>query len=324
MDNLLESIVARITGAGRVTPQDVVSLRPVIWNDGRMGEDEADAIFRINDACYSKCPEWHDFFVEAGTTWLVEQAPPKGYIDDANASWLIARIEKDGTVEGAGELELLIAALEAALNVPDGLKAYAVAQIEKIVLTGRGPTRQGALLRPGTIEEAEVELLRRIFFAAGSDGATTISDAEAEALFRIKAMTMGRENAPGWERLFVRFIGNHLLMHQSYQPLSIERAGELERFMDDNLPSVGRFLSRMEAAVLSPSSVADAFRTEARLSTDEASGPAMTADEAHWLKLHIAADGELDALEKALLAFVIDESGPLPSEVADWADAKRA
>ena len=50
----------------------------------------------------------------------------------------------------------------------------------------------------------------------------------------------------------------------------------------------------------------------------------ITADEAHWLKLHIAGDGELDDIEKALLAFIIDESGPLPAEVAEWADAHRA
>jgi hypothetical protein len=329
MDNVLESIVNRITAAGRVTPQDVMALRPVVWNDGRMGQDEADAMFRINDACYAKCPEWSDFFVEAGTAWLVEQAPPKGYVDDANASWLMARIDKDGTIEGAGELELLVSVLEAASNVPDSLKAYAIAQIEKIVLSGAGPTRMGAILRPGTIEEAEVVLLRRMFFASGGDGAAIISDAEANALFRIKSVTLGGDNAAGWERLFVQLVGNHLMAHQTYHALSAERAGELERFMDDNIPSVGRFLARMEAAMAKPSQAITALQPEDRVTADEydadvAESRAITAAEAHWLKLHIAADGELDDLEKALLAFVIDESGPLPAEVSDWAEAKRA
>lgn len=329
MDNLLASIVARITAAGRVTPQDVLALRPIVWNDGRMGQDEADAIFQINDACYAKCPEWTDFFVEAGTVWLVEQAPPVGYVDDAKATWLIAQIDKNGVVDSVGELLLLVTVLEKASNVPDGLKVYAVAQIENIVLTGKGPTRMGAMLRPGTVEEAEVALLRRIFFASGSDGAAIISDAEASALFRIKDATLRGDNTPSWQRLFVQLIANHLMAHQTYNALSIERANELERFIDDNLPNVGRFLGRMEAALAKPSNVANALRIEdgeAASSHDGAvdKSRAITADEAHWLKLHIAGDGELDDIEKALLAFIIDESGPLPAEVAEWADANRA
>jgi hypothetical protein len=327
MDNLLESIVARITAAGRVTPQDVMALRPVIWNDGKMGQDEADALFRINSACYAKCPEWADFFVEAGTAWLVEQAPPRGYVDDANALWLISRIDKDGVIEGVGELLLLVSVLERASNVPDRLKTYAVAQIENIVLTGKGPTRMGAVLRPGTVDEAEVALLRRIFFAPGSDGAAIISDAEASALFRIKDATLHGDNAPSWPRLFVQLVGNHLMAHQTYHALSIERAAELERFMDDHIPNVGRFLARMESAIGQPAqtvrSVGQGW-TGTEIDKPAAKTNAMTADEAHWLKLHIAADDELDAIEKALLAFVIDESGPLPAEISDWTDAKRA
>jgi len=323
MDNLLASIVARITAAGRVTPQDVLALRPIVWNDGRMGQDEADAIFQINDACYAKCPEWTDFFVEAGTVWLVEQAEPTGYVDDAKATWLIAQIDKDGVVDSVGELLLLITVLEKAANVPDGLKTYAVAQIENIVLTGKGPTRMGAMLRPGTVEEAEVALLRRIFFASGSDGAAVISAAEAGALFRIKDAALHGDNAPSWARLFVQLVGNHLMAHQTYSALSIERATELERFMDDNLPSVGRFLSRMETAITNPSACAKAVGSSNR-DDNVAASRAITADEAHWLKLHIAADGELDEIEKALLAYILDESGPLAAEVGDWAMGKRA
>jgi hypothetical protein len=261
--------------------------------------------------------------------WLVEQAPPKGYVDDANASWLMTRIDKDGAVEGACELELLVSVLEAASNVPDSLKAYAIAQVEKIVLAGEGPADAGAILRPKAIRDADVTLLRRIFFASGSDGAAIISDDEAHALFRIKDASLHGDNAHGWERLFVQLVGNHLMAHQQYHALSVERAGALERFMDDNIPNVGRFLARMEAALHSPSTIVDAFQSKQSKPASEhdaavEASRAMTADEAHWLKLHIAADGELDALEKALLAFVIDESGPLPAEVADWAEAKRA
>ncbi len=329
MDSPLDTITARLIACGRVTPQDVMALRPLVWNDGRIAEAEADLLFKINTACYGTCPEWTDFFVEAGTTFLVEGGAAPGYIDDNEAAWLIARIDHDDRVDQIGELMLLVDVLEEALNVPDRLKAYAIAQIEAIVTTGKGPTRMGAVLRPGTIEEAEVALLRRIFFASGSDGAAIISDGEAAALFRLKDATLGRENAPSWARLFVQLIGNHLMAHQTYNQLPEARAAELERFMDDNIPNVGRFLARMEAALSNPSQVMAALETQDRVTAVEhdanvAASRAMTAEEARWLKLHIAADGELDDIEKALLAFVIDESGPLPAEVDDWVKAKRA
>jgi tellurite resistance protein len=326
MDNVIETIVKRISASGRVTPQDVATLRPIVWNNGEIGPDEADAVFAINDACYAKCPEWRDFFVEAGTVYLVEQAAPKGYIDDAKAAWLMERIDRDGKVDGSAELELIVKTLEAALNAPDSLKAYALTQIERVVLTGEGPTRVGAVLRPGTIEEAEVALLRRLFFARGSDRSSLISDAEANALFRIKQATRGAENAPSWPQLFVQMIGNHIMAHQSYAQLPIERARALERFMDDNLPRIGGFLARMEAAISDPASLHDAFATAAGGDDGTAvvADRAMTTAEAHWLKLHIAADGELDTLERALLAFIIDESGPMPAEMTDYVEAKRA
>lgn len=327
MNSPLDTIVARLLACGRITPQDVMALRPLVWNDGRIAEAEADLLFKLNTACYGTCPEWTDCFVEAATAFLVEGGAAPGYVDDTEAAWLITRIDQDGRVDQIGELMLLVGVLEDALNVPDRLKAYAIAQIEAIVTTGKGPTRMGAVLRPGTIEEAEVALLRRIFFASGSDGAAIISDDEANALFRIKDKTLRGDNAPSWARLFVQLIGNHLMAHQTYTQLTHERAGQLERFMDDNIPNVGRFLSRMEAALANPSQMIAALQPEDTVTAAEhdasvAASRAMTADEAHWLKLHIAADGELDEIEKALLAFVIDESGPLPVEVEEWVKAR--
>ena len=40
---------------------------------------------------------------------------------------------------------------------------------------------------------------------------------------------------------------------------------------------------------------------------------ALSFEEAAWLKTHIAADGDIDIYENALLTFVIDEVGNLPS-----------
>jgi hypothetical protein len=314
MVQLLETLVARIIAAERVTPEDTVALRQTVWINATIETTEAEALFAINNAAKKNCPQWVDFFVEAITAYLVEQTAPRGYIDDAGAQWLIAQIGKDGRLESRAELLLLVAILEKADGVAEILKSYAIAQVERTVLTGEGATRIGSSPRPGVVDEAEVALLRRIFFAPGSDGATVISTDEATALFRIKDATRGAENAPGWSTLFVQLIGNHLMAHQSYQPLSRERAAALEKFMADNVPNVGSFLSRMETAFLHPSQIANTLKsTPVDGVVDEA--PTMTTDEANWLKKHIVADGQMDDIEKALLAFIIDESGPLPVEI---------
>ena len=314
MDASLETLVERIVAAERVTPEDTVALRQTVWINATIEQPEAEAIFAINNAAKKTCPQWVDFFVEAIAAYLVEQTPPKGFVDDANARWLIDQIGKDGRMETRAELLLLVAVLEKSENVADVLKDYAIQQIERTVLTGEGPTRIGSSIRPGVIDEAEVALLRRILFAPGSQGATVISEAEANLLFRLKAATRSGTNAPSWPTLFVQLVGNHLMAHPMSHEISLDRAAELDRFMNENIPNIGKFLARMESTFLHPSKV---WQSPTRPGADYgedaiAADRAITTEEANWLKSQIAADGQIDDIEKALLAFIIDESGPLP------------
>lgn len=324
MDQSLDTLVTRIIAAARVTPEDTMALRQFVWRDGAVGIAEAESIFAINNSAKKHCPQWVDFFVEAIAVFVVDQAEPRGFVDQAKSDWLIAQIGKDGVMETRAELLLLVAILERAETVADTLKAYAIAQVERTVVTGEGPTRIGAAPRMGQIDEAEVALLRRVLCAPASDDATIISDEEARALFRIKDATLGGNNASGWQTLFVQLVGNHVLAHPTSQNLSVERARELDAFMNDTMPNVGRFLERMEESFLTP---AKALTPPKAIGIDHrdaaiAASHAMTTDEANWLKTQIVADGQIDSMEKALLAFIIDESGPVPAELE--AVARRA
>jgi hypothetical protein len=152
-----------------------------------------------------------------------------------------------------------------------------------------------------------VALLRRLIFAPGGGDAIKVGEAEAELLFRIKDATLGKANAPEWETLFVQAIANHLMAHSSYVALSRERALELQKFMDDSTPSIGGFLSRVARSI----SLDALFKSpEGKPEVDHDA-----ADEAAWLKRQIAADGSTDALEKAVLAFIVDEGVALPGEL---------
>ena len=307
MIDLADALKARAV----MTADDVRAIRRVAWPDGAIEAAEADAIFALNDAIAAPPPEWVDFFVEAITAYVVHQQMPTGYVDGANAAWLIARIDADGRVDSRAELELLVKTLEVAVNVPDVLKAYALRQIEAAVTSGTGPTRGSGVLDPGSINATEVALLRRMLFAAAGDGPACISRTEADLLFRLKAATLGAANAPEWKTLFVQAVGNHLMARTDYRPLSRERAVELDRFMNDTRSSVGGFLGRVGQS-LANGAFLDRFGTTAAQpdhAAAVAADRAIAPDEAAWLKAHVDADGTLDDLEQALLAFIAAESG---------------
>ncbi|WP_034158339.1 hypothetical protein [Sphingomonas sp. ERG5] len=302
-------LTAKLKAKAELTSDDTLALRRVAWPDGVIEPAEAEAIFDLNTSVKGKSRDWVDFFVEAMTAYLVEQQSPKGYVDDAKAAWLMAKIDSDGRVDSLGELELLVKVLESATNVPETLKTYALRQIETIVLTGTGPTRDGGSLDAGSINAAEVKLLRRVVYAQASDGPALVSRAEADMLFRIKDATLAAANAPEWQTLFVQAVGNHLMAHGDYHALSRERATELDTFMNDTRSGVGGFLGR-----LAGSGVSDGFRSifgekpqEVDHDAAVAADRAIIADEQAWLTSRINADQGLDSLEKALLAFIVAE-----------------
>ena len=201
--------------------------------------------------------------------------------------------------------------LERAQNVPERLKAFALAEIERAVMTGTGPTRDGGELSDARVTDAECRLLRRAIFAVGSDRPAAVSRREAEMLFRIKDASLGADNAPEWKRLFVQGVGNYLMGFASPNAqLSRERAAELEAFMADTGSSIGSFMGRMANGAPTAFGLAFGKRnvqpSRAERVADDA---AVTADEHHWLDAHVAANGEVDEYDRALLAFIAEETG---------------
>jgi hypothetical protein len=296
---------------GAISAEEVLSLRRAAWPDGRIDQTEAEAILAINDVVSAKSPEWIDFLVEAVGEYVLNATEPKGYVADAAADWLIARLDQDGRLDSAAELELLVRVLEKALGTPDRLKNYALAQIERAVLTGEGPTRDGGALDAGSITEAECKLLRRVIFASGGDRPAAVSLAEAEMLFRLKDATLDAANATEWQRLFVQGVGNYLQGWNNARGVTRERAAELESFMNDTTSGLGHFFGRMtrlgakDLGAAAQNLIAGA--KPARDYAGEAGADAvLTSPEKAWLDGRIQADGRTDPLEQALLAFLAE------------------
>ncbi|WP_066528326.1 hypothetical protein [Erythrobacter sp. CCH5-A1] len=301
--------VARAAAAdGQITADELIALRREGWGDGIITREEAEALFTLNQALHTRTPEWVDFFVEAIGEHVLNGTPPRLQCNLEEAEWLIAQVERDGKVDSMAELEALVRILERAENTPDRLKDYVLAKVEHAVLHGTGPTRHGGDLSATHITAAECRILRRVIFASGGHGPAAVTRHDAEMLFRLKDATLADENAPEWEDLFLDGVENFLkgFTLQNAQ-LSHERRRELEAFIADADANVGRFMGRVVREVPNVMNhFGKVFGKKKPAGPDygalAAAGEVVTDFERESLEIMIEADGEVDDLERILLA----------------------
>lgn len=306
-------IAQRAAADGQVTADELLALRRQGWGDGIITRAEAEALFTLNASLSKRSEEWCDFFVEAIGEYVLNGTSPRLQCNDAEAAWLIAQIDHDGAVESMAELEAMVRIIERAENTPDRLKNYVLAQIEREVLTGTGPTRCGGELSATHISAAECRIIRRVIFASGGHGPAAVTRYDAEMLFRLKDETLAEENAAEWDDLFVDGVANYLkgfTLHNAQ--VSHDRKLELEAFVADNGVNVGRFMGRVakEAPqVLNHFGKVFGKRKDAGpdYTALAVAGEVVTDYESEWLDAMIENDGEIDELERRLIARIIDE-----------------
>jgi len=305
-------LAKRAAADGQVSAAELLALRQQGWGDGIITREEAEALFAVNDVLTDRDEEWCDFFVEAIGEYVLNGTEPRLQCSEAEAQWLIDRIDHDGVVENLVELETIVRIVERAQNTPVRLKDYVLAQVEREVLTGIGPTRCGGALCATHITSAECRIIRRVIFASGGHGPAAVSRFDAEMLFRLKDETLAEENAPEWDDLFLDGVSNYLkgFTLQNAQ-LDHDRALELQAFIADSKPNVARFMGRVAKEV---PNAANHFgkvfgRKNAGPSFAERAeaGAEITDHEQEWLEKMIDADGEVDELERRLLARIIEE-----------------
>lgn len=301
-------IAQRAAADGQITAEELLALRREGWGDGIITRAEAEALFVLNGALSRRHPEWCDSFVEAIGEFVLNGSPPRLQCSDEEAAWLIGQIDADGVVESMVELECIVRIIERAENVPDRLKTYVLEQVERAVLTGTGPTRSGGDLSATHISAAECRIIRRVIFASGSHAPAAVSRFEAEMLFRLKDATLAEENAAEWDNLFVDGIANFLkgFVLPNAQ-VSHERKRELEAFVADNEAQLGRFMGRVaREAPQVINHFSKVFGKKAPSGPDytalAAEGEKVTDYESEWLEGMIDADGEVDELERRLIA----------------------
>ena len=305
-------LAQRAAADGQVTAEELLALRRQGWGDGIITREEAEALFALNNALEERSQAWVDFFVEAIGEHVLNGTPPRLQCSDAEAEWLIAQIDHDGIVESMAELECMVRIIERAENTPDRLKNYVLAQVEREVLNGTGPTRCGGELSATHISAAECRIIRRVIFASGGHGPAAVTRFDAEMLFRLKDETLAEENAAEWDDLFIDGVANYLKgFALENAQVSHERKLELEAFVADNTPNVARFMGKVarEAPQIGNhfGKVFGKRQGAPDYAALAAKGEAVTDNESEWLEKMIGADGEIDELESRLLARIAAE-----------------
>lgn len=311
MTEQLQTIIDRVAETRSIEPADITALRGLVWGKPELVDADMRMLIDINRHIKTHSPAFTDFFAEAIVHFTLRQSEPNYFLKDHLAEWLEDRLIHDGRLGSYTELETLVRVLEQAENAPDRFKRWALAEIERSILTGQGPTRLGGNISPGVVDTDDAKYLRRALFARAGFGALAVTVEEAEMLFRIKDTTKDSLNAPEWDVLFVQAAANFIQAHVGKAMLTETDMNRLERVMDDNRPHIGRFLGRM--GDMSNLAQTLGFGGKDRdLDAEVEEANRITASEAGWLRSQIAADGRTDRYEKALLAFLADESGGLP------------
>jgi len=304
-----DDIIAR----GEVTSADILALRQAIFGDVVVTREEAEVLFRIDEGTERRVAEWRMLFLEALTDWLIRQQEPQGYITDAQADWLIARIEADKRARDGTEIELVVRVLEQAETAPAALAAFGLTLVSRSVVEN-----------DGVISATEVQRMRRLMFAPSGPGRLAISREEAEVLFDLNDATRGAANDPSWTDFFMRAVANAVTAAAGWAPPGREEALRRERWLADPdagimsgiVEELGEFNARnigwhtpalLIRGLMEPDAAEALFRErEQGRAHAMATAAPVNAEEARWLVDRIGRDGDFDANERALIGFLKD------------------
>ena len=268
----------------------------------------------------SACSEYAELLGEAATDLLVKQADPSGYISAPDAEWLMGALADGGGLSRQAEFRMLVEVLRHAVSAPPALASFAVREVVKAILTGRGSDHA-----PGVATAEDVETLHNLVFAPVEGSSLHVTRESAEALFDIAHATAGAQNDPGFDDLFAKAVGNYLIGVAFHWTPSAAEAREHQKWAD-RPASFADYFSKMVEEPLAKrfGGLATEIKTvdeadEQIFARENAAdiaeirdAAALKASGADWVIAHLTRDGELCSAEKRLLAFLGREASSMP------------
>jgi len=97
----LGQLKAEILADGIIDASEVNELKSILFADGVIDKEEAEFLFELNDAVSgnSNHPSWGMQFVDAISSFLLEDETSPGEIDEEEAQWLYDKLSSDGQID---------------------------------------------------------------------------------------------------------------------------------------------------------------------------------------------------------------------------------
>jgi hypothetical protein len=207
----LGALEAQILGDGRIDAEDVLRLRRAIYQNGEISRDEALFLFHLNRKAAEKVIAWEEFFVGAlGDFFYWRNGSDSTLTPDAE-QMLLDAIGMEEPVDDATEQRLLLNLMFRINGASERFRRFVLDAVRRSVLHSEKALFGRARRRPGVIDSADVEVIRRLVYGMGSQNGLAISRIEADFLFELNDATTGRANDPGWRELFVKAVTMYLL-----------------------------------------------------------------------------------------------------------------
>jgi hypothetical protein len=120
----LEQLKNELLADGIIDLAEVKELKEILYADGVIDTEEAEFLFEINDAVSGKenDPSWETLFIDAISSYLLEDENSPGEIDEEEANWLYKKIKGDGQIDGT-EKNLLVNLKSKAKSFPSNLES---------------------------------------------------------------------------------------------------------------------------------------------------------------------------------------------------------
>lgn len=118
-----ENIRAAIVASGSITPNDIDTLRSIVYSEGKVDQNGAEFLFKLKKELgdFGNLNAWNDFFIQAICDFILDDDRSPDAIDDLEAIWLIEQIGEDSIIDNV-EQRLLKRLRKEARRFPSSLQ----------------------------------------------------------------------------------------------------------------------------------------------------------------------------------------------------------
>lgn len=97
----IKKLVSAVVADGVVDAAEVVELREAFYADGVIDQDEADAMFEINDAVSGNANDasYEQLFVDVLSDFVLKDEATPGVVDAEEGAYIVEKIQGDGEID---------------------------------------------------------------------------------------------------------------------------------------------------------------------------------------------------------------------------------